>query len=252
MSPRPHDGPAEEGLSSAFLRIIRDPEQVEALRTLLSGFCHRCRNSLNGIKMGLYLFRREAKDAIPDSWGDLESIYHELELLFDHLQAIYRPMTVTRIRSHVDDLIEQHAQKWKSWFETRGGAIRLAPPKGKILADFDPVQLGAGLDAVASWRAATASSNLQTRIAWTVVEGSIVVRWDEILTDAPSMPRDLDGHGAGRNGHPSSPLVDALALPRLARIIGEHGGQLDHSVDPGLTVRICWPQFDRTERCDEA
>ena len=32
MSPQPHEGPAEEGLSSSFLRIVHDPEQVEGLR----------------------------------------------------------------------------------------------------------------------------------------------------------------------------------------------------------------------------
>src|SRR5262249_50972723 len=94
MSARPHEGPAEEGLSSSLLQIVHDPERVDRLRTALSVFCHRCRNSLNGIKMSLYLFRREARGAVPDSCVDLEAIYQQIVNLFDHLQSIYRPMAI--------------------------------------------------------------------------------------------------------------------------------------------------------------
>src|SRR5262249_5336394 len=119
MSPRPHEGPAEEGLSSSLLQIVHEPERVDRLRTVLSGFCHRCRNSLNGMKMSLYLFRREACGVVPDSWRDIEAIYQQMEHLFDHLQTIYRPMTVTTMRSPLDHLIHHHAPKWRTWCESR-------------------------------------------------------------------------------------------------------------------------------------
>ena len=60
MSPQPHDGPAEEGLSSFdSLRRSRIRRGSTTSGEMLSSFNHRCRNSLNGIKMSLYLFKRE-------------------------------------------------------------------------------------------------------------------------------------------------------------------------------------------------
>src|SRR4051794_39610109 len=90
MSPRPHEGPAEEGLSSSLLQIVHDPERVDRLRDSLRGFCHQSRNSLNGIKMSLYLFRREARGALPECWDEVETIYQDVVSLFDRLQTIYR------------------------------------------------------------------------------------------------------------------------------------------------------------------
>src|SRR5262245_55838204 len=107
MSPRPHEGPAEDGLSSSLLGIVHDPDQLARLRGAMSDFCHRCRNSLNGIKMSLYLFRREAMGAAPDCWGEIESTYQQLEHFFDHLQAIYRPLTIAMVRAPLDELIRQ-------------------------------------------------------------------------------------------------------------------------------------------------
>jgi hypothetical protein len=252
MSPRPHDGPAEEGLSSSFLRVVHDPERVESLRTLLSGFCHRCRNSLNGIKMSLYLFRREARGAVPDCWGDLESIYHQVEHLFDHLQTIYRPLTLTTVRSQIDEMLNHHAPKWRSWFETRGRAIRLDPPECPVTGDFDPAQLGAGIDAMAAWRAATVNDGTLTRVAWCSRDGSIEVLWEEVPSDDPPVPIEAADGSPRREGNSSSRPVDALALPLLARIVAAHGGRLQFARDPALAVRLQWPQFRPADRCDEA
>src|SRR5262249_40016880 len=145
MSPRPHEGPAEEGLSSSLLPIVHEAERVERLRTVLSGFCQRCRNSLNGIKLRLYLFRREARGAVPGSWGEIEAIYQQVEHLFDHLQTIYRPMTITMVRWPLGELIHHHVSKWRARFESRGLALQLHPPESEVTGDFDPGQLGVGL-----------------------------------------------------------------------------------------------------------
>jgi hypothetical protein len=252
MSPRPHEGPAEEGLSSSFLGVVHDPERVDSLRTLLSGFCHRCRNSLNGIKMSLYLFRREARGAVPDCWGDLESIYRQVEHLFDHLQTIYRPMTLTTVRSPLDEMIDHHAPKWRSWFESRGPAIRLDPPECPVTGDFDPAHLGAGLDAMAAWRASAVDVGTLTRIAWRARDGSIEVLWEEVPSDEPPVPPEVAEGFPGREGKSSSRPVDALALPLLARIVAAHGGRLQYARDPALVVRLRWPQYQPVARCDEA
>ena len=252
MSPRPHEGPAEEGLSSSFLRFVHDPEQVECLKTVLSGFCHRCRNSLNGIKMSLYLFRREARGAVPDCWGDLEAIYHQLERLFDHLQAIYRPMPITMVRAPLDDLIDQHVPKWRCWFESRGRTLQRDPPESEVLADFDPSQLGAGLDALAAWRAEAGDTKALTRIAWGVRDGSIEVRWDEVLSDDPPVPVEHADGFTRRDGPASSRGADMLALPILARIVAVHGGRLECKREPWFSVQLRWPQFQQASERDEA
>jgi hypothetical protein len=219
---------------------------------MLSGFCHRCRNSLNGIKMSLYLFRREARGAVPACWGDLESIYHRVEHLFDHLQTIYRPMTLAMVRSHLDEVIHFHAPKWRSWFESRGRAIRLDPPECQVPCEFDPAQLGAGLDAMAAWRAEAGDAGTLTRIAWSARDGSIEVRWEEVSSDEPAVPLEVADGFTGRDVASSSRAVDALALPLLARIVAAHGGRLHHVRQPGLIVQLRWPQFQPAGRCHEA
>jgi hypothetical protein len=244
MSPRPHEGPAEEGLSSSLLRVVHDPQRVECLRQVLSGFCHRWRNSLNGVKMSLYLFRREARGAVPGCWGELESIYHQVEHLFDHLQTIYRPMVITRVRSPLDQLLGDHLPKWRAWYESRGRLVHLDAPDREVLGDFDPAQLGMGLDALAAWRAEACDAQRQTRVGWEARGGSIEIQWEEIADDGPFMPpEEPDGLETGSR-FASVRRLDTLALPLLARVIAAHGGRLHHSYDPGLCVQLRWPQFE--------
>ncbi len=241
MSPRPHEGTAEEGLSSSLLQVVYEPERLDCLRSILSAFCHRCRNSLNGIKLSLYLFRREARGAVPDCWGELEAIYHQVEHLFERVQTIYRPMGVTVVRSPLDELIGHHVPKWRSWYESRGRALELDPPEAEVRGDFDPAQLGVGLDALATWRAECADAGRRTRIGWAVRDGWIEVRWEESGPRGVGEPiesaGDIGAAGLGR----SSRRVDALALPLLARIVAAHGGRLcrDARSDFGVTLR--WP-----------
>ena len=56
---------------ASILRLVDDPERVECLRKMLSSFNHQCRNSLNGIKMSLYLFKREAGGPMPSAGSNL-------------------------------------------------------------------------------------------------------------------------------------------------------------------------------------
>ncbi len=252
MSPRPHDGPAEEGLSSSLLQIVHDPVRVDRLRNALSGFCHRSRNSLNGIKLSLYLFRREAQGEVPESWDDLEKIYHQIIQLFDHLQAIYRPMAIAMVRSRLDELIEHHAPKWRSWYESRGLALQLNAPGAEVSGDFDPGQLGLGLDAVAAWRVESCAPGTLTRIAWATREGAIEVDWEEVVADPRPDPVDRTGRCGPRGENRAPSRVDLLELPLLARIIAEHGGRLDRDRGPGLRFRLRWPQFRRTDPGSDA
>lgn len=242
MSQRSHEGPADGGLSSALLPIVQDGERLEHARSVLSGFCHRSRNVLNGIKMSLYLFRRESRSAVPDCWEEIESVYHQVEQLFDCLQTIYRPMAIAVVRSPIQDLIHHHLPKWRSWYEARGREIELEPAGRHAVGEFDPAQLGVGLDALASWRAEAAPVRGATRVGWGLEDGSIVLRWREIPgrpADDPIRPSGAKGCDAA--GSPPR-RVDALALPMLARIVAAHRGRLEIEHGAGFGVCLRWPQ----------
>jgi hypothetical protein len=245
MSPTPYEGLVEEGLSSSLLPIVHDPQRLDHLRAELSGLCHRCRNSLNGIKLSLYLFRREAGGAVPDCWGEIERIYHQVEHLFDHLQAIYRPMTVMVIRTSLDELLDDHLPKWRSWFESRGLDVQLEPPESGVVGDFDPAQLGVGLDAMAAWRAEVGHTGVLAHVAWRIRDGWIEIHWKESRHRHDSEPDEDPSTFSLRDGGSSSWRVDLLALPLLARIIVEHGGRLDFIPSAGFHVRLQWPQFQQ-------
>ncbi len=251
MSPRPHDGPADEGLSAALLRLVQDRRKVDALRSQLSGFCHRCRNSLNGIKLSLYLFRREARGGIPASWPELEATYQQIEGLFDSLQAIYRPMAIARVRLDVESLMADHLPKWRSWFESRGLSIRLEGPEEPVPGDLDPVQLGAGLDALARWRAEAGSPGTVARVCWAACDGAIEVSWDESASGSSGAVA-RESAGPGGDWQPAGRSVDALALPILARVVAEHGGRLQIGRVRGLSIRARWPQFEPADACRQA
>src|ERR1700691_4848665 len=105
MCPQPSEGPAEKGLSYSVLREVDDPDRIECLRQLLRSFNHRCRNSLNGIKMSLYLAKPQWIGPTPPCWAELEQRYQEIERLFDRLQVIYRPLSVNMVRSPLGQLV---------------------------------------------------------------------------------------------------------------------------------------------------
>ncbi len=245
MSPRPHEGPAEEGLSSSLLRIVQEPERVQCLRAALSDYCHRYRNALNGIKMSLYLFQREARGAVPDSLDDIEAIYRQIVRLFDHLQTIYRPMAMTMVRSTLDGLIHHQVPTWRSWFESRGLTVQLDPPESEVPADFDPAQLGIGLDALAAWRAESCAPATSTRIAWMARDGWIELRWEEIASQHPRDRSDLAGRTIPPEGKSAGRRLDLLELPLLARIVAEHGGRIHRTPGEALRLVLDWPQFQR-------
>jgi hypothetical protein len=228
-----------------LLQIVHEPERIDRLRTVLSGFCHRCRNSLNGIKMSLYLFRREACGAVPDSWRDIEAIYQQVEHLFDHLQSIYRPMTVTMMRSPLDELIRHHAPKWSTWCERRDLTLCLEPPDSEVIGDFDPAQLGAGLDALAAWRADVGPRGGLARVAWNIHDSSIEIRWREMAPQDTRELRDEPCLFGRRDSSPSPRCVDVLALPVLGRILAAHGGRLHSEQGAGFGVRLRWPRYRR-------
>jgi signal transduction histidine kinase len=243
MSRQPHDGPAESRLSLSMLPVVTSQERLAGLRRILSGFSHHCRNSLNGIKMSLYLVQRESRGAIPSAWEELEQTYLQLERIFDRLQAIYRPMPLTLVRSPLGPFLADHEPKWRAWFEASGRTLRVARPSQDLPVDFDPIHLGMGLDAVLAWRAEIRQSSRQPGLSWQTDEGSCELVWDE-HEPLPSCVGRAGSAGAEEKDLGSA-RVDPLALPLLARIVAAHGGQIETTRAPGrgfgLTAR--WPRF---------
>ena len=130
---------------------------------MLSSFNHRCRNSLNGIKMSLYLFKREVGGPMPGSLGELERSYQQLEVLFDRLQVIYRPLSLTLVRSPLGRFFDERLPSWRSCFSRRGRTLDLARPADDLPGDFDPMYLGLGLDAFVAWRAESGRGQRERR-----------------------------------------------------------------------------------------
>jgi hypothetical protein len=245
MSPQPHDGPAEKGHSCSTLRAVDDPARVENLRHVLSSFNHRCRNSLNGIKMSLYLCKREVDGPIPRDWLELERAYQELEVLFDRLQMLYRPLSLISVRSPVGRLIDERLPSWRSLFSLRGRTLELAPPADDPAGDFDPMQLGLGLDAFVAWRADSGPADGKTVVSWKIANGFFEVCWDESrCTNGSRVNEHENGQaeGSGSNGR-----IESLACPLLKRIVAAHGGFVETTNDPTFAVKLWWPQFQFSE-----
>ena len=89
--------------------------------------------------MSLYLFKREVDGPMPGDWLELERAYQELEVLFDRLQMIYRPLSLTLVRSPLGRLFDERLPSWRSWFKLRGRTLDLGPPEVDLPGDFDPM-----------------------------------------------------------------------------------------------------------------
>ncbi len=236
MSIHPHDGSADDGLSSSLLRFI-DDGQLEPLRQALSGFNHRCRNMLNSMKMGFYLTRRAADGPLPERWDELSRTYTEVERLFDLIQAIYRTMSLTLVRRPFGAIVEERRRGWIAAFDREGLTLRIEPPEDEEDGEFDAMRLSAALDAFVTWRAASLAPGGEAVLAWTTTPQGFEVDWSEaasaMFDGTPRKPKSPhEGLAA---------TTRSLALPLLARVVAEHRGRLDWSPRPRVQASLRWP-----------
>ena len=217
------------------------PEEPCRLRQMLGSFNHRCRNSLNGIKMGLYLFKREAVGPMPTCLVELARIYGEVEQSFDRLQLLYRPMPVNMVRSSFGLLVSERLPQWRSCFTGDGRTLDIDRPNYDDSGDFDPTYLELSLDAFISWRADAGHPKRRSRLSWRVADGSFQVSWDEIRP-ATHMSDEEQAVCVSQGSRPAG-RVHCLALPLLARVAVAHGGHLETTREPSFGVKICWPRF---------
>jgi hypothetical protein len=239
MIPLPYDGTAEAGLSGSLLRFVQDDRQTEQLREVLSGFSHRCRNLLNGMRMSLYFVRRGADEPLPPRWAEVEQTYRSIELLFERLQSIYRPMSLTLVRAPFGSLVRDRERKWREWIEAGGGTLEILPPARESPGEFDPMNLGMGLDALVSWRSLFHAPHQSARLSWRTGEGHFEVNWTEsppprpgaCVTNSPGGPKPI----------PSAATTHSLALPLLARVMTAHHGLLNWDPRRDFEVTLRWP-----------
>jgi signal transduction histidine kinase len=226
-----------------MLPVVTDPERIASLQRILSPFSHRCRNSLNAIKMSLYLVRREQQGDLPAEWRNLEEACLEAERFFDHLQSIYRPMRLTLVRAPLGQFIAEQETRWRTRLQGCGRALRVDPPGQDPPGDFDPIHLGMGLDAFVTWRARVRGASRHPRLSWRTCAGSSEVCWEESGALRPHVPPD--GASGCDHEHPESARIDSLALPLLARIVTAHGGHTESERERGrgFCLRLRWPQF---------
>jgi hypothetical protein len=241
MRPQPREELAEEilGPGTCISSPIGDPFQLDAGPQMLRQFSHRCRNTLSGIKLGLYLLKKDLEGQSPSRWTELGRTCDEIEKLFDRVQRIYQSASLTVVRSPLGQLFAERLPLWRSRYAMYGRTIVVDPPERDLAGDFDPTQLGHGLDAFVAWRAESGEGK-EARLAWRVTGGKLEILWHERSVEERS------GHGHSQCALPASSPEDgmgSLALLLLARVAADHDGDVETRFDPSLEVTVRWPQF---------
>lgn len=238
MDLQPEDGLEEAGLSSTLFRIVQN-NKMEQLRLEIGSLSHRCRNVLGGMKMSLYLMKREAADSLPPWWDQIERNYQGIERLFDDLQAIYRPMPLTSVRAPFRSLVRSREACWREWFSSGQGNLDISPPAQESSCEFDPMSLRMGCDTFLRWRADMLRPGQTGRLSWRTAGGRLHACWQEVRSGRSTPePRQRD-HVTGINSAPAG--CQMLALPLFARVIKAHHGTIQWDRAPDFQVMFGWP-----------
>jgi hypothetical protein len=226
MAPVTIEGIPGEGLAVSLLRVSSDPAQRARLHQLLGTFCHQCRNTLNSLKLSLYLAKRSAAPDKLGPWNDLEPRYRDVEQFFERLQLIVRPMPLTTVRLPLALLLEDRGAAWSALLAARERRLDLAPPCESSTVAYDPLRLGDALDSLVAWRAEAGPAGQPARLRWDTVGGQAFLEWSE---------------AAGSGREPPCDGPQSLVLPLLGRVASAHGGSVSVDARDGLRVGLSWP-----------
>jgi hypothetical protein len=213
-----------DGLTRTLLPIASDAESIGRLYGVVGEFCHVLRNRLNCLKLGLYLAQRP--DVGPAALDETTRYYREIELFVERIQAICRPMRLTRVAVPLGQVLAERRSAWADWLAPRGRVLQWSPPHQESPASLDPGLLAYGLDALVSWRAEAGRAGSAVRLAWRQVAGEVRLSWEEPAEDPPA---------------PSSDRAPSLALPLMARILAAHDGNLELREGDGFALEMTLP-----------
>lgn len=227
------DAPSASNLCDALLGFV-DDHRLGSLESGLRGFNHRFRNLLNGLRMGLYLARRNGLGADSPRWGRIDQAYAAIEQFQNRLQSVYQAVPLTPIVGRFGALVNERGPSWIDRFRQNGNALILEAPERESEGRFDPMFLGAALDNFVAWRAETLPGEGRATLRWSVDRDGFAVDWSEEAGERSEPPAETDPNRL-------SATTAALSLPLLARVVAEHGGRLSWSRQPRVEARLRWP-----------
>lgn len=219
-----------EGSEALLLRVAGDPEYRAKIYDALGTFCHQCRNQLNTLKLSFYLAGRSGAPGDPEAWSEQQRRYHEVEQIFDRLQQICRPMTLSPVRVPISLLWDEVFLSWTDQLRARGILFQTVPPSTPVVGDFDPTRLRPALDAFVDWRARVGRSGQIVTFSWSATEAAFLLDWSESAAVAHEGDADFPVRA-----------TECFALPYLARVLAAHGGTLECESRSRFRVRMRWP-----------
>ncbi len=213
-------------LVEELLNVISSPEGINELHDVLGSFCHRWRNHLNALSLGIHLTSQAQGNLHGDFWQDMEGRYRSLERLITEFQEISRPARLTPLRLPLCAFWADRHVQWQPECERLGRTLELSPPSTLVYAEFDPTRFTQVFDTLVIGRDAPGPIEVRW---WEGPDKHVRVEWHE--------PEALVRHHR-RTDQPAS-----LAVPLLGRLMTSHGGRLDVTEHPGcgFTLAMAWP-----------
>ena len=222
-------GTTDDVLGMQLIRIARDPDLRGMVYDRLREYCHQCRNRLNSLKLSLYLALKNRPSNGPDPWVDIDRQYQELERRVDRVQALCRPLTLSRVTLGLELLIDDRQEAWSRTMSSGGRELELVAPTERAVASFDVERLGQALDSLVAWRASADSAGSMARLRWWEEAGYAHLAWEEPPEAGPSA------------GGVVSEDTAAWTLPLLVRVVLAHGGDYLVAEACGWRLEISWP-----------
>ena len=221
-------GTTDQLLGEQLLRIARNPDLRQVIYERLREYCHQCRNRLNSLKLSLYLAMKQSPSPGPEPWLDVDRQYQDLERRVERVQALCRPLTLSRVTLGLDLLIDDRRETWTRIMSSKGRGLDFVPPAERAVASFDVERLVQVLDLLVAWRSAEPAAAGPAKLRWWVESGYAHIAWEEATSSPPTVgPQAEDGA--------------TWTLPLIARVALAHGGDLQVAADRGWRLEVSWP-----------